>query len=377
MKPSRRNMALGVAGGGWLAMAAQEKGAAGGGRFIDVTTRGAKGDGKADDTKAIQAAIDEAGKAGGAVFVPPGIYQAAELQLRSNVGLVGIAGWDYRHSGGSVVRLADEKAKCLLNLSGTSGVTIEGLALAGANLGSGIHGILLDKPALGRQEDSFRIQTCQVAWFTGDGLSLKYAWAWSIRHSMVAFNQGDGIRLLGWDCFVSDCWLSGNKGAGLGARGNNGMVMLTGNRIEWNLHGIYVEAGNSYNVTGNCIDRNARYGLAALAQEGHGGTHWTITGNHFRGSGRLAEADTYESSQIRLEKMTGVAAVGNTFRCERANGAKPRFFPSYGIVYGGLSNSVITNNVLHQGAVKQLLADLGGHGEGAVVKDNPGALHAA
>ena len=370
-------MALGFAGGGWLAAAAQEKGAAVGGRLIDVTTRGAKGDGKTDDTKAIQAAIDEAGKAGGAVFVPPGIYQASELQLRSNVGLYGIAGWDYRHSGGSVIRLADAKAKCLLNISGTSGVTIEGLALAGANLGSGIHGILVDKPALGRQEDSFRIQTCQIAWFTGDGLSLKYAWAWCIRHSMVAFNAGDGIRLLGYDSFISDCWLSGNKGAGLGARGNNGMAMLTGNRIEWNLHGIYAESGNSYNVTGNCIDRNSQYGLAVLPQEGHGSAHWTITGNHFRGSGRVADADTYESSQIRLEKVTGATVVGNSLRCERGGGrggATTRFFPSYGIVYQGLSNSVIANNVLHQCAVKQLLVDLGGHGEGAVIKDNPGSL---
>ena len=97
MSFSRRNLAMGAAaGGGWLAMAAQTAGAANNGRLLDVTAMGAKGDGKTDDTKAIQAAIDEAGKTRGAVFVPPGVYATSELQMRPNVGLHGIAGWDYR-----------------------------------------------------------------------------------------------------------------------------------------------------------------------------------------------------------------------------------------------------------------------------------------
>src|SRR5271157_2526973 len=240
MSVSRRNMALGVAGGGWLALAAQETQAPGGGRFLDVTARGAKGDGKTDDTEAIQAAIDEAGKTHGAVFVPPGVFLASDLQLRPNVGLYGIAGWDYRQPGGSVIRLAEEKARCLLNITGAHGATIDGLSLTGGNLGNGIHGIMLDKPDYGRQEDSFRIDGCQVTRFTGDGVFLGRAWAWFIRHSMIAYNRGDGIR------------------------------------IEWNGHGIYVEHGDSYNITGNFFDRNSRYGLALLAQEGRGCTQFAV-----------------------------------------------------------------------------------------------------
>ena len=48
--------------------------------MFDVRQFGAKGDGKSDDTKAIQAAID-AGASGGAVFVPPGVYLSSELHL--------------------------------------------------------------------------------------------------------------------------------------------------------------------------------------------------------------------------------------------------------------------------------------------------------
>ena len=46
--------------------------------------------------------------------------------------------------------------------------------------------------------------------------------------------------------------------------------------------------------------------------------------------------------------------------------------PTYGIVYGGLRDSIIKDNVLFEGATKELLVDLGGHGEGVIVKDNPG-----
>jgi hypothetical protein len=368
MSVSRRNVALGVAGGGWLAMAAQETGGgSGGGRFIDVTARGAKGDGKTDDTKAIQAAIDEAGKARGAVFVPPGVYPASELQLRPNMGLYGIAGWDYHQPGGSVIRLADDKAKCLLNITGASGVTINGLSLAGGNLGSGIHGIMLDKPDYGH-EDSFRIDGCQVTRFTGDGVFLGRGWAWFVRHSMIAYNRGDGIRLRGWDGFVMDCWLSANRGAGFGARDENAAMTFTGNRIEWNGQGIYVRNGNSYNITGNYFDRNSGYGLALLALNGKGCTQMTVTGNYVRRSGPAA---------IRLEAAMGVTVVGNTLAAGQDDGGRGKWSPSYGIVYEGLSNCVISSNVLHQGALKQLLADLGGHGEGVVVKDNPGSLRQA
>jgi polygalacturonase len=62
---------------------------------FDVRRQGAKGDGKSDDTKAIQSAIDQAAARGGSVFLPPGIYLSSALQLRPHVALVGIPAWDY------------------------------------------------------------------------------------------------------------------------------------------------------------------------------------------------------------------------------------------------------------------------------------------
>ncbi|MHB8523734.1 MAG: glycoside hydrolase family 28 protein [Limisphaerales bacterium] len=52
---------------------------------IDVRKHGAKGNGQAKDTRAIQPAIDAAGKAGGRVYFPPGNYLSGTLRLKSRV----------------------------------------------------------------------------------------------------------------------------------------------------------------------------------------------------------------------------------------------------------------------------------------------------
>jgi hypothetical protein len=98
-----------------------------------------------------------------------------------------------------------------------------------------------------------------------------------------------------------------------------------------------------------------------------------ITGNYFHISGKNAVPATYDSCQIRMEDSQGVTCVGNVLHIGR-NDEKGTWSPSYGIAYKKLANCVIANNVLHQGAIKELLADLGGHGNGLVVKDNPGSL---
>jgi hypothetical protein len=52
---------------------------------VDVRAHGARGDGRADDTRAIQAAIDAAARSRGTVRVPPGEYVSGTLHLRSHL----------------------------------------------------------------------------------------------------------------------------------------------------------------------------------------------------------------------------------------------------------------------------------------------------
>ena len=342
--------------------------------WINVRELGAAGDGKADDTKAIQRALDAAGEVKGAVFVPPGVYLCADLQMRPGTALVGIPTWNYSGPGGTALRLASGEAKCLLNIGGARGATIDGLALEGGELGKGVHGIFLDKPNYLQHEDSFRIERCQVVRFTGDGVNLSHAWCFSVRQSMLAYNHGDGLRLRGWDGFLSDNWFSGNRRAGFAAREENASVTFTCNRVEWNgEENLLITGADGYQITGNFFDRAGTCGIAL--RNGRGSCNqMTITGNFLKRSGKNADAASYASCHIFMEGAQGVTCVGNNFQVGRDDGSAGAWSPAYGIVYGSLQNCVIANNVLHKGALRQLLVDLGGHGEGVVLKDNPGSL---
>ena len=342
--------------------------------FISAREFGAVGDGKSDDTKALQKALDAAADTRGAVFVPPGVYVTSELHVRPDTSVVGIPSWDYRGPGGSVLRLANADSSCLLNITGAWGATLEGLALDGRNLGKNIHGVFLNKPDYGKREDAFRIERCQVARFSGDGVNLTRAWCFSIRHCMLAYNKGDGLSLRGWDGFLLDNWFSGNERAGFAARYENASVTFTANRVEWNgEENVLITGGDGYQITGNFLDRAGTCGIAL--RSGHSPcSQMTVTGNFLKRSGKLAKPDSYDSSQILLDGARGVTCVGNNLQVWQDDDGTGAFSPSYGIVYKGLQDCVISNNVLYEGAIRQLLVDLGGQGEGVVVNNNPGRL---
>jgi len=341
---------------------------------MSVRDFGANGDGKTDDTKAIQRALDAAGEVRGAVFVPPGVYLCADLQMRSNTALLGVPTWDYHGPGGTTLRLSNGAAKCLLNIGGAAGVTIDGLGFDGAGLGKDVHGIFLDKPDYGKHEDAFRIERCQVARFTGDGVNLTRAWCFSVRHSMLAYNRGDGLSLRGWDGFLSDNWFSGNQRAGFGARNENASVTFTCNRVEWNgEENIVITEGDGYQITGNFLDRAGTCGLALRNRHGTC-SQVTITGNYLKRSGKRADPASYESCQILIEGAKGVTCVGNNLQAGRDDNGRGVWSPSFGIVCKNLQNCVIANNVLDEAALRELIVDQGGHGEGVVLRDNPGSL---
>lgn len=342
--------------------------------IINVRNFGAAGDGKTDDTKAIQRALDAAGEIRGAVFVPPGVYLVADLRMRQNSALVGNPTWDYHGSAGTVLRLATGDAKCLLNITEAMGATIEGLAFDGAGLGKGVPGILLDKSNKGKHEDAFRIERCQIAHFTGDGVDLVHAWCFCIRHSMLAFNLGSGLSYLGHDAFLSDNWFSGNRRAGFAVLDGSGAVTFTGNRVEWNRQeNILITGGHGFQITGNYLDRAGTCGIA-LRNGSSRFVQMTLTGNYFKRSGKWANPTGYDSSHLFIEGAEGVSCVGNNFFASRDDGPTGAWSPAYGIVCKNMENCVIANNVLHRGALQQLIVDLGGHGEGVVIKDNPGSL---
>jgi hypothetical protein len=342
------------------------------GPCINVSSFGAKGDGKSDDTSAFQSALDAAGEKGGVVYVPPGTYLSAELQLRRNTALVGSPSWGYGCPGGSILRLFTDQASCLLNITGAPGVTIEGLSVDGGQLGQGIHGIFLNKPDPGREEDTFRIERCRVAGFSGSGLRLERAWCYSIRHSMIGFNGADGVYVHGTDGFLLDNWMSGNRGVGLSLIGDS--TTVTANRIEWSGREDLLMNMRETSITGNYLDRSGMCGLRLVPNPQRPNQNLTITGNVFYRSGKLAPVDSYNSSHVWLDSAQGVTFVGNVLRVERDDNRRGNWSPSYGIICRALENCVVRDNVMHDGALKELLLDLGGHAGGLILGDNPGRL---
>ena len=341
---------------------------------IDARRFGAVGDGKTDDTAALQRALNAAGETKGSVFLPPGVYVTGELHVRAGTSFVGLPSWNYHGPGGSTLRLASADASCLMNLTEAFGATIEGLAFEGRDLGSGVHGIATHRQKWADNEDSFRIDGCQVAHFTGDGLHLECAWCFSVRHSMIAYNGGDGLNLRGWDGFILDNWLSGNRGAGFAARQENASVTFTANRVEWNgQENMVVAGGDGYQITGNFFDRAGTCGIALRKRTGPC-NQVTISGNFIKRSGKLASASGVDSVQILLDGAEGVSCVGNSIQAGRDDGGAGVWSPAFGIVYGGLRNAVIKDNVLHDGAIRQLIVDQGGNQDGVIVADNPGKL---
>jgi hypothetical protein len=341
---------------------------------FDAHQFGATGDGKTDDTVALQKALDAAGASGGAVLLPPGVYLTGELHLHERTALVGTPAWRYSSAGGSVLKLASADSFCLLNLTDALGATVDGIALDGGFLGKGVHGIATRRDKWGEHEDGFRIERCQVGSFTGDGAHLECAWCFSVRHCEFYANHGDGLMLRGWDGFLLDNWFSGNGRAGFAARQQNASVTFTANRIEWNgEENMLLDSSDGYQITGNFFDRAGTIGLAIRSTH-NPATQITITGNFFKRAGKNASTTPLNSANLLIDGAEGVTCVGNTFQSGRDDGPKGAWGPAYGIIYRRLRNCVVRNNVLHDGAIKELFLDQGGHHEGVLVSDNPGRL---
>ncbi len=103
--------------------------------------------------------------------------------------------------------------------------------LGGASL---LLGAQIPAPAANASTGNEHISVRDFGAKGGDGVNLRRAWVFSIRHSMLGWNPGDGLRFRGWDGFIMDNWFSVNQGAGVAAHDENASVTFTANRVEWN-----------------------------------------------------------------------------------------------------------------------------------------------
>jgi polygalacturonase len=162
-------------------------------RVWDVTELGARGDKEANDTAAIQKAIDSASRAGGGtVYVPAGDYRCGQLQLSSNVTLhieAGTTLWvspdkaDYKR--GNTFLLAQDQ----------NNVTIEGRGT--------IHGTgqedLQRKRGDKRQRPDWRVGILKFTGCTNVAIrdvTVRYSDSWTFDLERCEDVVIDGVRIL-------------------------------------------------------------------------------------------------------------------------------------------------------------------------------------
>ena len=114
---------------------------------LNVKDFGAIGDGIADDTGAIQAAIDKGAELGLPVRFPGGHYSVGELTLRHGSVLVAEPTWGFREYGKTQLLQRYPEQRCVLNLSEAFSATLNGLSLVGLgqDAGGSCCGILSEK----------------------------------------------------------------------------------------------------------------------------------------------------------------------------------------------------------------------------------------
>ncbi len=344
---------------------------------VNAIEFGAKGDGKTDNTAALQSAIDAAAPTQGTVHIPAGIYPCGKLKMHDHVCLEGEPSWSFHEFGGTILRFNDPAADCMIDVSDTYGARLSGLCLDGSGITSDAHGVLAAHKQKPAHEHSVTIDRCRISNFGGDGARLLSTWVFILSHTMLSHNKGDALRVTGCDGLVHDCWFSGNGGAGIAGHDCVGNTTFTGNRVEWNKKGGIILCGAShYNIPGNYIDRCGGPGIRLAAGHGQPCVIATVTGNVVNrcGATEWGELPEEEKCQMLFTDVRGLSCMANTMAVARSDRAKGTWSPDYGIVIERLSDSVISGNVMHLGALKQLLLDKGGHGENVTLRDNVGSI---
>ena len=349
---------------------------------FDITDFGAVADGKTDCTQAIQAALNEAGKVQGRVIVPPGEYLCGYVHVPEHIMIQGTYAWSFAENGGSVLKLNDSEALCLLDITGAIGCCIDGICLDGGNLGEEVHGVLIRKEdrlqfvkkavdgveGQSGGEDTPTITNCRIGSFTGDAVRYEKVWCFTIRNSMLCYSR-HGLYMEGCDCFITDTWFSYNREDGVHADFFMSGT-FTGCRFECNHgNGVYMYDCGVVQFGNNYFDANEKHGFYAAGEEEDFRGNLNFNGNIFYRSGYDLSGKKREKddshSHISVAHATNIVINGNTFAGEKR-------CPAYGVTIRQLRSSVVANNTFMNASCIQNLVDLGGHKDEVVILNNTG-----
>jgi parallel beta-helix repeat protein len=204
--------------------------------------------------------------------------------------------------------------------------------------------------------------------FSGDCIHFRWIWCFNIRHCAVQNSRLACIRILGYDGLIADNWILAGRQGGIVADRFSASTNIVGNRID--AGGILLDSSNNYVISGNFFDSSR--GPAIALRDVH---TFTVTGNLMRRSASEPQDEEMQRCHFHVDGARGLVATANTMKTwHEDNEPDGERFPRYGIVLRRLQDSIVKDNVLFEGAVKQLLVDLGDHGDNVIIRDNLGSL---
>lgn len=351
-------------------------GGGGGGTALDwhnvkSATYGAVGDGLADDTAAIQAAIDAAGY-GGVVYFPQGVYQVSQpLDLPRGVVLQGThsnlmvgpgmvaSEWACyiqaaeTFTAGSMITIVGDDDGDHPAINGEQ--RIQNLMFDGSLVpGWGLDGIF----AKGNVQNVVLRDVCirqmpNQGIITASNTLDEWPWSWRLHSVMVdnchtngmVFERHTDLSLI--DCQIIGCWSTGVRLT------NCANSLVTHSRAEWNgNYGFHFTGGwgnwsgsGSMSMTGCSTDRNGWDGLMIDAS---GNGAFLIQSFMSRRDGRNGGTGGGGYAGVSVENATApVVLSGITCYPGSDDGGGLGSSPDYGVSVSGSTSVQIGESYLH------------------------------
>jgi hypothetical protein len=256
------------------------------GPWSDVRAFGAHGDGIADDTAAIRAAIDFAAARHAVVYFPPGSYKITDrLRLPPNVTLQGVG-----VGFGSALKPVNTDAITILGKDYQGGFgfrnRVRGLTIM-MNDARTSRAIAIDSAYSVKLEDVFVYEAGSAG-----GIVIANAQHVSLEDVSVYGNgAGDGVRVRNADVSAYDLDVEGVVN-GLVVSGSEGVHLFGGHFERFGAYGIRFESASFNSVTGARLSgsNDGTIGLGFL-DGGHGpSSHNTIIASNLTNPAAAATA---------------------------------------------------------------------------------------
>ena len=271
------------------------------GEYVSVKDFGAAGDGVADDSAEIQAAID-ATPAGGKLYIPVGTYKVATGLTRTTS--ITIVGDGIYGSGGTVISYTGSGAAMTFTTS-QNGLRLQDFRIAGTSAGT--DGIVIKQCFNGIKLDHILVE----GFTNGNALYLEDTWditaiGCQFRQSSIGVKAGIGatyavvntVRLYG--CDMTDCSSKGIElksgigwvvdGCDFSGIASNGFGIdlapaLTAGASRAlksiSIRDCYIEkASGATDVVGIRLGNSATIGSSSIANNTFEGNYFDVTGDH-------------------------------------------------------------------------------------------------